>query len=278
MVEARQDGGEPLRAGVLVIGGGFAGVGAALAARRSGASVVLIEPRTYLGEELTATLRPWLPRDLAERLEDRLGALGVVAGAGAEVELVPDRLKTALEDRLLEAGVTLRYAARPVGWKGDGVFTVEFAGKAGAFDVVAEAVVDATAQGSVARWLPSCAPRWRAGQALRLWRTLEFKIVDRVALAAGGTGLVVPAALSPAARWHAGHDPHGHVLVEFAVDAPFSPDPGWLGPADLESRGRDLDLAAWLIGNHPAFAGARLAAVAPEPLAPPLWRVGAAGD
>lgn len=52
-------------ADVLVVGGGFAGIAAALEYGRSGYLVVVVEPRTYLGREATATLRPWmlLPKD-----------------------------------------------------------------------------------------------------------------------------------------------------------------------------------------------------------------------
>ena len=43
-------------ADVLVVGGGFAGIAAALEYARSGYRVVVVEPRTYLGREATATL------------------------------------------------------------------------------------------------------------------------------------------------------------------------------------------------------------------------------
>ncbi len=46
-------------ADIAVIGGAFAGVSAALTLARAGRRVVLVEPRTYLGREVTATLRPW---------------------------------------------------------------------------------------------------------------------------------------------------------------------------------------------------------------------------
>ena len=50
------------RADVVVAGGSFAGVAAALQWARAGRKVLLIEPRTYLGREVTATLRPWVAR------------------------------------------------------------------------------------------------------------------------------------------------------------------------------------------------------------------------
>ena len=44
----------------VVVGGSFAGVAAALVLARAGRAVALVEPRTYLGHEVTATLRPWI--------------------------------------------------------------------------------------------------------------------------------------------------------------------------------------------------------------------------
>src|SRR5512138_137689 len=47
---------------VVVAGGSFAGVAAALAFAKARRKVMLVEPRTYLGREATATLRPWLAK------------------------------------------------------------------------------------------------------------------------------------------------------------------------------------------------------------------------
>ena len=48
------------RADVIVIGGSLAGVAAALEFARAGRKVVLIEQRSYLEREISATLRPWI--------------------------------------------------------------------------------------------------------------------------------------------------------------------------------------------------------------------------
>ena len=50
-----------LRTGdVVVVGGSFAGIAAALSLARAKRKVILVEPRTYVGREMTASLRPWL--------------------------------------------------------------------------------------------------------------------------------------------------------------------------------------------------------------------------
>lgn len=61
--------------GLLVVGGGFAGLAAAITAARAGARVLLTEGRTALGAELTATLRPWLPPEALAGLAAHLGDL-----------------------------------------------------------------------------------------------------------------------------------------------------------------------------------------------------------
>src|ERR1035441_8638802 len=68
------------RADVVVIGGSVAGVGAALEFARAGRKVVLVEHRTYLGREVTATLKPWVD-------------LGKLAGSGQAPELITATLK-----------------------------------------------------------------------------------------------------------------------------------------------------------------------------------------
>ena len=50
-----------LRSDVAVAGGSLSAVAAALALRASGRSVAIVEPRSYLGREIGAHLRPWLP-------------------------------------------------------------------------------------------------------------------------------------------------------------------------------------------------------------------------
>ena len=57
---------------LIVIGGNLSGCFAALHAARMGLRVLLIERRTFLGTEITATMRPWLKRDGFQKLPRRL--------------------------------------------------------------------------------------------------------------------------------------------------------------------------------------------------------------
>ncbi len=47
-------------ADVVILGGSFAGISAAVKCAQQGKRVILIESRSYLGREITATLRPWV--------------------------------------------------------------------------------------------------------------------------------------------------------------------------------------------------------------------------
>lgn len=231
---------------VLVVGGGFAGVAAAVAAARAGRRVHLIERRTYLGAESTGCLRPWLTD-----------------------EPVPDRLKTALEDQLLDAGVTLLYAQRPVSLHLGDRLTVDFCGKAGRISVQAGAVVDATEQAVLARLVCEAAPR-PARDGARVWRTIELTGVALDQL----DSLTIPAELAPAWQIHRGYAvEQGHLLLEHAIDLVPGADSNWQLEAELGARLASARLCRWLKENHPAFSGLKLAATGHELAVPPLWRV-----
>lgn len=98
----------------VIVGGSLAGVAAALELAAHDRRVLLLSDGTYLGREITGTLRYWLPPD--ERPVPALlrPALAGPATPGTELPLHPDRLKRGLEDALLAAGVRLLYASRPV--------------------------------------------------------------------------------------------------------------------------------------------------------------------
>jgi ribulose 1,5-bisphosphate synthetase/thiazole synthase len=101
----------------VIAGGSFAGVAAALALRRRGLSVTLVEPRTYLGREVCAALRPWaIPGEfeLVAWLQRLLQANGQTLQPAQEIPFQLDQTKIYLEDLLLHAGVDLLYASAPM--------------------------------------------------------------------------------------------------------------------------------------------------------------------
>lgn len=112
---------------VVVVGGGPAGSVAAIAAARSGATVLLVEQNGYLGGALTAAgVGPQMTyhagdtqvvRGIPEEIVQRLCALGASPGhmadfvgyASSVTPFNPEGMKYVLESMALDAGVTLLY-------------------------------------------------------------------------------------------------------------------------------------------------------------------------
>ncbi len=135
-------------ADVVVIGGGCGAVAAAIAARQTGASVWLIAPYTYLGEDLCATLRlfsdaPETPgTDLARRLFPE------------NAPVTPMHIKRTLDESLLDSGIEFVFGsrvsdlilddkARPAG--------VVIANRCGRQAVTGKHIIDASEHAVVAR-------------------------------------------------------------------------------------------------------------------------------
>ncbi|MEX2536986.1 MAG: FAD-dependent oxidoreductase [Trueperaceae bacterium] len=93
----------------VVLGGSFAGISAALKLATAGLSVALVEPRTYLGREVTATLRPWLnvgsqdclPEPVESFVERLRDAPASEVSFAEEIPFAMDAIKLHLEDCLL---------------------------------------------------------------------------------------------------------------------------------------------------------------------------------
>lgn len=106
---------------VLVAGGGSAGVGAAIAAARDGAKVLLIEQFGFLGGMATAGLVPmWAPFSDKQKPVIRGLALSIMTEMKAQmphiapdstswVSIDPEVLKRILEQRVLQAGARILY-------------------------------------------------------------------------------------------------------------------------------------------------------------------------
>lgn len=86
-----------------IVGGSLAGIAAALRLALTSQPVIVIEPRTYLGRDITATLRPWLQVDdqtdldhLPEPVRTILNAHDLPENlSGGEIPLHPDAVKRA---------------------------------------------------------------------------------------------------------------------------------------------------------------------------------------
>ena len=144
---------------VLIVGGGFAGVSAALEFAGAGKKVVLVERRIYLGREMTSTYRPWI--DLDENTG--AGSLPEALRLCIDEEINQpfkdkvlfrfDKIKLGLEDVLLSKGVEIIYASHPVQLIAEKnmVKGLVIGNKSGRQGILAKMVLDCTESASVVR-------------------------------------------------------------------------------------------------------------------------------
>ncbi|MHC4149385.1 MAG: FAD-dependent oxidoreductase, partial [Planctomycetota bacterium] len=209
---------------VVIVGGSFAAIAAALEFARAGKKVVVVEQRTYLGREMSATLRPWislgqlageghLPEPIVSCLQ--AGAVEAIAG---EAALQPDSVKRALEDVLLNNGVELLYASQPIGvmQEGGDISGIVIGNKSGRQAVVGKVVIDATETATVAR-VAGAGFEPPDSEMFGFKRTLEFDGVEEL----GEKTISVPKDIGLAGEevlLHRGYRGKGHVYVECPMD------------------------------------------------------------
>jgi glycine/D-amino acid oxidase-like deaminating enzyme len=248
---------------IVVLGGTFRGITTAIDQARAGRSVTLIESRTYLGYEITATLRPWLPAN--ERFADVLAACLESSGGKAclgEIPLHLDALKKCLEEMLLDVGVTLLYGCNPVERVPAGLLV---GAKGGKYYLACQTVFDA-------RFFPETASndnrmRWSA-------LTLEFEGVafaEYEDLSEMPKEIVVPENLGIVdnkLQLHRGYrksaHPYlrSHVLVECRMILPeVGNDPIAQTKRYIDARKASIAVAEYLLWTHPAFRLASLGKV-----------------
>ncbi len=189
---------------VAVIGGGTHAVAAAVSAAENGANVFLCAPRTYLGEDLCATLRLALAdgqqpgTELARRI------------FGDRRRTTPLRVKKMLDGALVEAGVRFLhgcYPAEPLRDEEERLAGFTMADRAGLQAVLARVVIDATDRAWFARRAGAASAEWPGGE-LDFERTLVLPgeggeprfVTRRVSVEMPGRSFLDFAAAEQAAR------------------------------------------------------------------------------
>jgi len=190
------------RADVLVAGGGPAGISAALAARRQGRSVRLIEAHSALGGMGTAGMVPafmqftdgvnFLPGGVGREVLDALReADGTFPADGTAIRA--EVLKRVYDDLLVAAGVEFTFHSQLVDVTVDDgrVGEAVCAGKTGLYAIRADTFIDATGDGTLAALAGAT---WEKGDAdghmmpgtlCSLWSGVDW---DRVRASDLGTG------------------------------------------------------------------------------------------
>ena len=164
---------------VVVVGGGVAGVAAAVAAARRGVRAALLELRPFVGGNATTGLcihayKSRLGRQhvfgIAQECIDRLdrmgGAVGHVPFGGFVHSVTPvdgDRFRIMATELLAEAGVEIFYGVSVVGVEKEGgrVTSLQVAMKGGVRPMRATAIVDASGDADVAAFAGA---RFRKGK------------------------------------------------------------------------------------------------------------------
>ena len=200
------------QAQVLVVGGGPAGLGAALGAAAAGADVILAERYGFLGGNATVALvmplmsfhnekkqavpgenTRLLPTDhgegepvvagvlwqLLQRLAQRGGAIPLSADTGYTVPFDPEQFKSVALDMVHEAGVRLLLHVFASGvTSNSGLPRVVFESKSGPLAIDAQVVVDCTGDGDVAAASGAAFEVGRSEDGLVQPMTLMFRVVD----------------------------------------------------------------------------------------------------
>lgn len=186
----------------LVVGGGPAGVAAAVTASRQNGSVMLVEARECLGGMGTSGLVPafmqftdgtnFLAGGMGEEILTRLQQAGGTYpenGTAIRVEV----LKRVYDELVVESGLQLYLQTMLVGveQEGDQVTTAIFHGKSGLFAVKAKVFIDCTGDGDLATWagapykMGDSDGNTMAATLCSLWAGIDWDSVRQSGLGAG---------------------------------------------------------------------------------------------
>jgi len=281
---------------VLVIGGGTAGFGAAMAAARAGCDVLLLEATAKIGGVMASCPgMPWgaaypagrMIGGLIEELTRRLEAMHPPAAEtrpcaldnfGPEVLYDPDIAQTTMFDMLAQAGVRLRLGAVAVAPEMDGARLAQVAcfDRRGPFSVTPGIVIDCSGDGDIsARAGVPYTVGDEAGKMMGVSVTFHMVGVDWEAAFAEGDPYFTRYAAKGVAEGHLHPD-----LAKLYLMKGFHPgtvfcnsvhirgvdgaDPDAVAQATQEGRRRCLQLAQFLRAEVPGFAGAHMAHLSPN--------------
>lgn len=181
---------------VVVVGGGPAGIAAALAAARQGSKVFLAESQGSLGGLGTAGMVPafmqftdginFLAAGIGEEILEKMWQYGGKLERSI-YSIKAEALKRVYDDLLIEAGVDFSLHTQMVALEAeDGkVKHIIFAAKSGLFAVKAKIYIDGTGDGDLAAWAGADyhkgddEGRMMAGTLCSLWANIDWDRVEK---------------------------------------------------------------------------------------------------
>jgi ribulose 1,5-bisphosphate synthetase/thiazole synthase len=263
------------RKDIVILGGSFAGIACAVELAKAGQQVMIIEPRTYLGRELTAPLRPWLDlcsSDIPHCPELIQFAIAQsweesFAEGRTHLPLHPDRLKRALEDILIANGIALIYASLPVAIvkkdAGKHPNGIVIANKTGSQFIRCNRIIDMTETRIVSQLSGKTVDLFASEKTAAFARTLEFTGVAWSDEAEGELEVNVPQSLcllGDKVRLIQGYRDKQHYYVEYWMELGSSNQNQReaTGERELEARRRGMGLTAFLIETVEPFRKATL--------------------
>ncbi len=155
---------------LAVIGGGFSGVAAALAATREGCKVLIVEKgNAFGGAAVNCLVNPFMPytakingesislsagifKTIADKLKERQATLKYITSKNLiEYSFMEEELKFILNDMICDAGIDVLFHSYVCAVKKDGetINSVTIATRSGLIDVEADYFVDATGDAQV---------------------------------------------------------------------------------------------------------------------------------
>jgi len=289
----------PLAFDVVVVGSGSAGSSAAIAAARTGASVLLIEKLPFIGGTSTAVLDTfygfWTPGDdpikvvggIGDDVVAGLRRIGSVLerpntfGAGTGVTYQPDELKVVWETLVRDAGVrVLLHGFVQAAEVRDGrVGAITVATKAGLIEVEGSVVIDASGDADLCHFAGfgyELAGELEPAQTLTTtFRMTNVDMAERRTISKGQFDMLIADAASSGAfdlprrdgSDHATPVPNMTATIMTRLDSyreadgrvVNASDPWFLSEAEMAGRRQALEYVRFLVDRVPGYEDARLA-------------------
>ena len=281
---------------VLVVGGGPAGIGAAVSAARQGCKTMLLEKRGFLGGNITASYvescnyfmrnTPFRPEGVFMEMEQKFDAAFPTDDLrpNAPHRFHSEHLKVFLDDFIQREGVSLKLHAfvNDVVVKDGKIQAVIIQTKQGPKAVQADVVIDCTGDGDVAFSAGVPYDQGRATDGLCQPGTVSFRLAgaDTALLLAGGdqlkavgqrfhdeyragiTGLSCKRQDLPFGRLTgAGQISYINYACAYGIDPTDMDD---LTRGEMECRGYILDIYRYMKKHYPGFERTEISSIAPE--------------